>query len=879
VGCKDVRRGSHGTEVLPVKFIDCRKLKLQISKIRKNIMKLILPAIPSLAKQIAKYMPSWFTGKLIIALPIFLLSLSSYGGANSQAASQGKAPHKIPTRPKLYPPAVAHELDGAFWRTDGGFRATIRVTNIVQTAPIKVTPVLFMADGTEYILPEIKLQPAGVATVSINDALSNAPPEITAHLSHFGSAALRFQWSWASAISGTIRNLDVQRSLTHSNPFRLSMATDVNARAHRLGAGKKRRVKTNERPLDLSPKAVSIEGLWWKRGPEDGGFVVLTNRSSAPNAAVVKVFASGDKSEYNTSVSLLPHQTQQVDLKRAFNDFSSGAQSGGIRIQYQGVQGSILATGGMENVSVGYSAKIPFGYVPASDVKLGSWTMASVGLMHGPPDPMMQFPADTRFTSYAVLRNISAQPLQVTPTVYVTPGRQATTPEAKEQTLSFPALTLNPGETRNVDLEGLLEANGLKNINAGLTLSLGVSGVPGGLLAAIGSVDQSGDYVFEVEPHPVSSSLSKSLCFFEVGQGADTMVSLWNHSDQPEDLLATLFFEGGHYKLPVHLASKQSAMFNVLEIIKAHSPDADGNTIPSSVTRGSAVISGPQDETQKIDVSINAATFSVRAATCDPICQQCMGFDGIFIEPDSLSLAVGDSQSVEVIGNYSTGYQQQVWAALSSSDESVATVSGDTITAVGGGVADITADANLATDGTACPYEFSNDGDPMYCPMMADMGADASVAAQMPDHLTVLADVTVTLNCGANPSSQGRSVTYFIKDQEDQQMLSDIQMRENVPTTVSSCNGNVVQTLVNCTSNTFLKPNNIGEFTDFLSPGCPSSPSNSPCGYTFANQQWQWCPSSSVPKSMGTIGAVKVQNTLITIDGNVVLFPGTIFPK
>src|ERR1700674_1287256 len=231
-------------------------------------MKLGMVVLHGFMKQVAKRMPPSFMGKLIALLAIFLLPLSSYGGSSSQAASQEKEPHKVPTRPELYPPAVAHELDGAFWRTDGGFRATIRITNIVQTAPIKVIPVLFMADGTEYTLPEVKLQPAGVATVSINDALSNAPPEIAAHISNFGSAALRFQWSWPSAISGTIRNLDVQRSLTYSNSFRFSMTTDRDARAHRLGAGKKRRVKTHERPMDMSPKAVSIEGLWWKRDPD-----------------------------------------------------------------------------------------------------------------------------------------------------------------------------------------------------------------------------------------------------------------------------------------------------------------------------------------------------------------------------------------------------------------------------------------------------------------------------------------------------------------------------------------------------------------------------------------------------------------------------------
>ncbi len=116
--------------------------------------------------------------------------------------------------------------------------------------------------------------------------------------------------------------------------------------------------------------------------PQDGGFVALTNRSEDQIPVAVKVFAPGEQSEFNTSVLLLPRQTQQVDLKRAFEGLPSGAKSGGVRIQYQGAQGSILATGGLENVAVGYSAKIPFGYVPSADSKPVSWTMASVGMLY-----------------------------------------------------------------------------------------------------------------------------------------------------------------------------------------------------------------------------------------------------------------------------------------------------------------------------------------------------------------------------------------------------------------------------------------------------------------------------------------------------------------
>jgi len=106
-------------------------------------------------------------------------------------------------------------------------------------------------------------------------------------------------------------------------------------------------------------------------------------------------------------------------------------------------------------------------------------------------------------------------------------------------------------------------------------------------------------------------------------------------------------------------------------------------------------------------------------------------------------------------------------------------------------------------------------------------------------------------------------------------------LRENVPTNIySSCNGQLVQVGATCTSNISYQPGLMGEFTDYLSPGCPASAGDSPCGFQFAKQQWQWCPGVGQPTSIGTIGADNVENTIINVDGNITGFnPGTTFPK
>jgi uncharacterized protein YjdB len=698
-----------------------------------------------------------FMRPLLLALLVAVVPFSSYGQANPPAGAASKKPRRLATvNPKLYGPSVAQELDGGVWRTDDGFQATLRISNNLQTAALKVTPVLFMADGAEYLLPTIDLKASGSATVNINDTLNKAPRDIAAHLSTFGSASLRFSWSWPSAINASIRNLDAKKSLIFNSALQASMTSDINFRKTRFASTKKAADANQRLLMDMSPRAIALEGLWWKRDPETGGFITLTNRSQEQIPVEISVSSADAKGEFSTHALLAPRQTQRIDLQQAFQQLPQAGQNGAISIRYQGVRGSILVAGSMENTAIGYSAKIPFGYI-GSDEHPSSWTLASVGIMHGPPDPMMQFPANTRFQAYAVLRNTSAQSLQVTPTVYFTSGREAKTPETPVQTLAASQLVLSPGEIRNLDLEGLLAAHGFKETGGGITLSLSLNGVPGALLAAIGSVDQGGSYVFEVSPHVVSSSLAKSICFFEVGGGDDTMVSLWNHSEKDEDLLVTFLYNDGHYKLPVHLAAKQSAMFDVLEIIKAQSPDVEGNKVPLSTRHGSITISGPQDETDQIDVSINSATFNVRNATCGEGCEMCYGFTYFGVESGAI-LNVGDSVPFQAVASYENGAQFPIDASWSSSNWGVASVDwSGMVTGVGPGEAIIFADTTLPGHGIACELDVPSSTCPIIVAMDAGGGAEVKprIDRVIPSELTAGTPTAVTIiGIGLSPAPE-----------------------------------------------------------------------------------------------------------------------------
>ena len=81
-----------------------------------------------------------------------------------------------------------------------------------------------------------------------------------------------------------------------------------------------------------------------------------------------------------------------------------------------GTTDQLIVNGGLEDQSAGYSANLAFAVAPMAS-KPTQMTMAELGLMVGAADPMMLFPAGTIFTLYSVLRNVSATPVSVKPTI------------------------------------------------------------------------------------------------------------------------------------------------------------------------------------------------------------------------------------------------------------------------------------------------------------------------------------------------------------------------------------------------------------------------------------------------------------------------------
>ncbi len=215
---------------------------------------------------------------------------------------------------------------------------------------------------------------------------------------------------------------------------------------------------------------------------------------------------------------------------------------------------------------------------------------------------------------------------------------------------------------------------GLKDFNGSVNLILDTKAQAGGLLMSSGSVDQKNTYVFEVMPHGVVEGAAKELCYWSTGNGDDTMVTLWNPADEPQDLSFTLFYTGGQYVYPIYLGPRETRTMNVSDIVHTSIPDAAGNVIPAGLTEGSAEIAGSLGEQQQILLSLDVATYNVRKATCGVVCWECDGIVYAAIDLSPFAVAVGGTTGETFYETSNTGNQYGASASWRSSSTSIATV-------------------------------------------------------------------------------------------------------------------------------------------------------------------------------------------------------------
>ena len=604
------------------------------------------------------------------AISARLLCLTVFFTAIPCLASAQKKPLKRPH----HDPSTTQEAAGGFWRIDRDFDAALRIKNVLLKQPLTVTPVLYMADGTEFDLPSLDLPAAGVASVNIGRMLQNAA--LGAHRSTYGSASVRYHWSWA-AVLATIQNTDEIESIT----FHSTLNTNI----------------TQLKDPSTASGPHTLQGMWWTPPQSTpSGFISLLNVTSQPLNAQLSLATAAAQTLTTRPVTIAPHATAMLTLQDLLSSITSADSTGTVSIAYTGAPGALVATAGIENRATGYSATPHITEVTSSDDTSGPVELAAPGVMIGAPDPAMLFPANTIFTPYAYLNNRTAQALQVSILAANNGGSR----------IPLGSVLLSPSGTAKIDLAGMIAKTGAQLGPETTNLLFSYTGQPSDLGVETGSTDQTENYVFEVSVNSEQPTISRTICYWTISGDNDTMIDLWNYTNQASDEVLTILFAGGQYKMPVHLDASAGISISLHKLQHLQTPDADGQVIPLNITEGSAMLASAAGETEHMSVAASAASFNVRNGTCGIVCTTCNGVTEFYLQPSPLPLLVQQGGQMTATATYNTGNSQTTTSGTWSSQyTSIATVdSGGGVFGMGAGSSSVTlVSSGLPPDaGTVC---------------------------------------------------------------------------------------------------------------------------------------------------------------------------------
>ena len=80
----------------------------------------------------------------------------------------------------------------SYWSLEPGWNTELEIRNNLVERQLTVTPVLRTAAGREIALPDVVLASEEVTSINLQQALSQAAPELVNRMGSFGSAAVRF---------------------------------------------------------------------------------------------------------------------------------------------------------------------------------------------------------------------------------------------------------------------------------------------------------------------------------------------------------------------------------------------------------------------------------------------------------------------------------------------------------------------------------------------------------------------------------------------------------------------------------------------------------------------------------------------------------------
>jgi hypothetical protein len=217
------------------------------------------------------------------------------------------------------------EQFAAYWTAEPGWHTEVQLRNNRANQPLSVIPVVRTANGDEYSLPAIVLEPNEVKSLDLGDLLaSNAPQLVGA----YGSLVFKYN-------SPFLRNLYAV-AMVHDAGYPVEFHLDGESQDNKWKAG-------------------SREGIWWFPNSTSIGYLIVTNFSDHPVRTDVSLSDASGKMVSQT-VQLGSRSVQRLGLRELVRHAGFEGTFGGIQISTKEAAGSLDSVNIVFDETAGFGA-------------------------------------------------------------------------------------------------------------------------------------------------------------------------------------------------------------------------------------------------------------------------------------------------------------------------------------------------------------------------------------------------------------------------------------------------------------------------------------------------------------------------------------------
>jgi hypothetical protein len=481
------------------------------------------------------------------------LALAQPQAVLAQSGTTGPPPARIAKTPD----PTDQEQVVSYWTTETGWRSELQLRNNLSGKILTVTPTLRAINGSETPLAPVTVMPQEVKSIDIETALGTTAPQL---VGTYGSLVLRYRTPGHRSLYAAL--------MIHNIGHPFAFHVDAVAEDPNLQTG-------------------SREGIWWLPKDTTSDYLILTNHGKEPLPVLLSLYDAGGK-ESKQNVLLGPHAAMRYSVRKLILAAGLSGSYGGIKVSAASHAGSLDTLHFLFDEQAAFSAILKmFDHDPNANLeerdfaKTSVWTMRAPMLALSNPDPALAFPLGTTLQPQLFIRNTTAKALDAALRFNWRTGNA--TGKAPG-----PVLRLNPFETRRIDIAALQNGGTLPKEANWTSVTLTTQGTPDEVMAVAASYDQALRYGAQT-PFTDQLSFRWEGGMWEYDAYHSSIITAGNGGTKPTQAAFTIFYNQGteKYELEQTLKPDEQMWMDVGKLIREHTPDKNGKTLPTDVTSGS----------------------------------------------------------------------------------------------------------------------------------------------------------------------------------------------------------------------------------------------------------------------------------------------------